>query len=379
MQKIIDGLKLDYDDVVIVPKRSRLDSRSQVNLIREYRFKYSPRILKSSPVIVANMDTTGTFAMAKSLCPSDAIVCLHKHYSLDDLIYFYTTSPHIKDNVFYSLGIGSSDLEKLHAVFSMLSNKGISYPNICVDVANGYIEKFVSTLAEIRNSYPDCIIMAGNVVTDNMTEEIIIHGGADIVKIGIGPGAVCTTRLKTGVGYGQLSACLECADAAHGLGGHICADGGCKNPGDIAKALGANSDFVMLGSMFAGTDECEGEWTYEYRGTVTNLDGTTRSEWWQSFPGSSKTDKRKKTLKFYGMSSEQAMNKHYGGMAQYRTSEGRCVSVPFKGPATKTLEDIYGGLVSSSSYIGAENIKDFGKKTTFARVNNTHTRTYEKQ
>jgi len=374
MQKIIDGLKLDYDDVVIVPKRSRLDSRSQVNLIREYKFKYSPRILKSSPVVVANMDTTGTFTMAKSLCPSDAIVCLHKHYNVDDLIYFYTTSPHIKDNVFYSLGISSSDLEKLHAVFSNLSNKGISYPNICVDVANGYIEKFVGTLAEIRNNYPDCIIMAGNVVTDNMAEEIIIHGGADIVKIGIGPGAVCTTRLKTGIGYGQLSACLECADAAHGLGGHICADGGCKNPGDIAKALGANSDFVMLGNMFAGTDECEGDWQYEYTNVVYH-----KGFMGIPMPDLEKSKKVKKSLKFYGMSSKEAMDKHYGGMAQYRTSEGRCVSVPYKGLAIKTLEDIYGGLVSSCSYIGAENIKDFGKKTTFARVNNTHTRTYEKQ
>jgi GMP reductase len=377
MQKIIEGIKLDYDDVLICPKRSSLNSRSEVSLIRDFTFKYSPRKLTCSPIFVANMDTTGTFAMAKSLCPQDALVALHKHYSLDDLIQFYLSNPEINDKVFYSLGTSDSDLEKLYMVLERLKNNDISYPNICVDVANGYSEKFVKTLADIRSNCEDAIILAGNVVTANMTEELIMHGWVDIVKVGIGPGAVCTTRLKTGVGYGQVSACLECADAAHGLGAHICADGGCKHPGDICKAFGCNSDFVMLGNMFAGTDECEGEWTYEYRGAVTNLDGTTRSEWWQSFPGH-KTQQRKKTFKFYGMSSKEAMEKHSGGVANYRTSEGRCVTMPYKGLATDILADIYGGLRSSCTYIGAEKIKDFGKKTTFIRVNNTHTKTHEK-
>jgi len=377
MQKIIDGLKLDYDDVVIVPKRSPLGSRSDANLVRSFSFKHSPRRLLTSPIVVSNMDTVGTFRMAQSLCPLDTIVCLHKHYSIDDLVGFYLFHAEIRSNVFYSMGIGSSDLEKQSKVFAALKQKGVPYPNICVDVANGYSERFVKTLAEIRNCYPDCIIMAGNVVTDNMTEELIMHGKVDIVKIGIGPGAVCTTRLKTGVGYGQLSACIECSDAAHGLGGHICADGGCKTPGDVAKAIGGNSDFVMLGTMLAGTDECEGEWNYEYK---TNLHEIyNKKEYlWQSFdPTNGTAEKRKKSLKFYGMSSKEAMDKYSGGVANYRTSEGRCVTVPFNGLAVDVLEDIYGGLRSACSYIGAEKIKDFGKKTTFARINNTHTRTFE--
>lgn len=376
MQKIIDGLKLDYDDVVIVPKRSELSSRSQVNLIRAYSFRHSPRILKCSPIIVANMDTTGTFAMAKSVCPQDAVVCLHKHYKVEDLEEFYTINQDISDKVFCSLGASAFDIEKIVKLMAALKHRGVYLPNLCVDVANGYTEKFAFMLADLRNLYPECIIMAGNVVTPNMTEELLMHCGVDIVKIGIGPGSVCTTRLKTGVGYGQLSACLECADAAHGLGGHICADGGCKYPGDVAKALGANSDFVMLGSMFAGTDECVGEWTYEYKYSCDN--GDNRSEWWQSFGTGNEIEKRKKTLKFYGMSSKEAMDKYHGGVANYRTSEGRCVAIPYKGLASDILCDIYGGLRSACTYIGAENIKDFGKKTTFARINNTHNRTYEK-
>lgn len=377
MQKIIEGTKLDYDDVLICPKRSSLNSRSEVSLIRNFTFKYSPRKLICTPIFVANMDTTGTFAMAKSLCPQDALVALHKHYSVDSLVQFYLSNPEINDKIFYSLGTSNSDLEKLDIVFGRLKNSGIPRPNICVDVANGYSEKFVKTLARIRSNFEDVIIMAGNVVTANMTEELIMHGEVDIVKVGIGPGAVCTTRLKTGVGYGQVSACLECADAAHGLGGHICADGGCKHPGDVCKAFGCNSDFVMLGSMFAGTDECDGEWTYEYKCGIRRKDGTWASEWWQSSdPGGS--ERRKKTFKFYGMSSKEAMDKHHGGVANYRTSEGRCVTIPYKGSANEVLSDIYGGLRSACTYIGAKNIKDFGKKTTFARVNNTHTRTYEK-
>lgn len=376
MQKILDGIKLDYDDVVIVPKRSKLPSRSYVDLIREFRFKHSPRILKCSPVMVANMDTTGTFDMAKAICPQDAIVCLHKHYKADDIVNFFLSNQDIADKVFFSCGTSSSDLEKLHYISQKLSSMA-KIPNICVDVANGYSETFKDSVATIRKNYPDSIIMAGNVVTPNMTEELILNCGVDIVKIGIGPGSVCTTRLKTGVGYGQLSACLECSDAAHGLGGHICADGGCKQPGDVNKALGANSDFVMLGSMFAGTDECEGDWIYEYKCGVRKNDGTWISEWHQPFdPGGA--EKRKKSFRFYGMSSKEAMEKHYGGMANYRTSEGRCVTIPYKGSANDVLSDVYGGMRSGCTYIGADKIKDFGKKTTFARVNNTHNRIYEK-
>jgi GMP reductase len=320
--------------------------------------------------MVANMDTVGTFEMAKSVSKNKSIVCLHKHYSIDALVDFYIQYADLRDYVFYSTGTSAKDNEKILEVFNRLRTHNVLLPNICLDVANGYTEQFVKTAAQLRKSFPEVIIMAGNVVTPEMVEELILHGKVDIVKVGIGSGSVCTTRLKTGVGYPQLSAVMECSDAAHGLGGHICSDGGCKVVGDICKAFGGNSDFVMLGSMFAGTDECEGEWKYEYN----------TGQFWQpldpqySFP----CEKRKVSLQYYGMSSKNAMDKHHDGVANYRTAEGKCVTVPYKGPAEEILQDIYGGLRSACTYIGANKIKDFGKKTTFIQVNNTHNKVYEK-
>lgn len=375
MQKIINETKLDFDDVLIRPKRSTLNSRSDVNLIREFHFKYSPRKLSSTPIMVANMDTVGTFAMAKALCKNQAITCLHKHYSAAEYINFYCdTSILNKDLVFYSIGTGPKDIDKLTNVFNSLKNNNLNIPNICLDVANGYTEQFVKTASHMRKLFPESILMAGNVVTPEMTEELIIHGKVDIVKVGIGSGSVCTTRLKTGVGYPQLSAVMECADAAHGLGGHICSDGGCKVVGDIAKALGGNSDFVMLGGFMAGVDECDGEWKYEYYSDA----GSCAPGFWQSPDPGYPTDKRKTCLQYYGMSSKKAMDKHHNGVAKYRTVEGKCVTVPYKGTAEEILQDIYGGLRSACTYIGANQIKDFGKKTTFIQVNNTHNKIYEK-
>lgn len=379
MQKIINELKLDFDDVLIRPKRSTLNSRSEVCIQREYKFKYSKQKLLASPIMVANMDTVGTMQMAKSIGKHQAITCLHKHYSAQEYIDFYKqefynkeTNIIYRDLVFYSVGTSDKDFDKAIAVFGAIQHYH-PYPNICLDVANGYTEQFVKKAASLRKLFPDSIIMAGNVVTPEMTEELIIHGEIDIVKVGIGSGSVCTTRLKTGVGYPQLSAVMECADAAHALGGHICSDGGCKVVGDIAKALGGNADFVMLGSMFAGVDECEGEWQYEYLGGKD-----TDYLFWQPFDPGNNSPKRKVSLKYYGMSSKDAMNKHHNGVADYRTDEGKCVVVPYKGTAQDIIQDIYGGLRSACTYIGANNIKDFGKKTTFIQVNNTHNKIYEK-
>ena len=378
MQKIINEVKLDFDDVLIRPKRSTLNSRSEVCVQREFKFKYSPRKLLAVPIMVANMDTVGTFDMAKSLCKQQAITCLHKHYKTIDYVAFYIDHSIVNKNLaFYSVGTSQKDIEKVIDVFDQIKRLGFETPNICLDVANGYSEKFVKTAYRLRNLFPDSIIMAGNVVTPEMTEELIIHGQVDIVKVGIGSGSVCTTRLKTGVGYPQLSAVMECADAAHGLGGHICSDGGCKVVGDVCKAFGANTDFVMLGSMFAGCDECEGEWTYEYRSAIIDNEGNTVQEWWQPNDAGQR-EKRKKTFKYYGMSSKDAMDKHHNGVANYRTAEGKSVTIPYKGPAEEILQDIYGGLRSACTYIGASKIKDFGKKTTFIQVNNTHNRIYEK-
>lgn len=370
MQKIINETKLNFDDVLIRPKRSTLNSRSEVCIQREFKFKYSSRKLSATPIMIANMDTVGTFSMARSLLDHKAIVCLHKHYSVSEYIDFYSDKK-ISDNslVFYSIGTGKKEIEKLSEISKALLSKGLTYPNICLDVANGYTEHFVKMCAKLRELFPLSIIMAGNVVTQEMTEELIIHGKADIVKVGIGSGSVCTTRLKTGVGYPQLSAVMECADAAHGLGAHICSDGGCKVVGDICKAFGGNSDFVMLGGMFAGTDECEGEWKYEYK--------SEKYGFWQPIDSGNSIEKRKVSLEYYGMSSKNAMDKHHNGVAKYRTAEGKCVTVPYKGCANDIMQDICGGLRSACTYIGADKIKNFGKKTTFILVNDTHNRIYE--
>jgi GMP reductase len=372
MQKIINETKLDFDDVLIRPKRSTLSSRSEVDLSRTFKFAHSPRELTCVPIMVANMDTVGTIAMSKSLAPYKAITCLHKHYDPDTLVNLFSLIPS-RNLVWYSTGTSQKDIAKLERIFNTIRASGADIPNVCLDVANGYTEQFVKTAAHLRKSFPEIILMAGNVVTPEMTEELIIHGKVDIVKVGIGSGSVCTTRLKTGVGYPQLSAVMECADAAHGLKGHLCSDGGCKIVGDVCKAFGANSDFVMLGSMFAGADECEGEWKYEYLGG----EGTANLFWQPIDPGFY-TEKRKVSLQYYGMSSKNAMDKHHNGVADYRTAEGKCVTVPYKGKASEIIQDIYGGLRSACTYIGANNIKDFGKKTTFIQVNNTHNKVYEK-
>ena len=342
--KIAQDTKLDFTDVLIKPKRSNISSRSAVDLNRLFKFPHSPRELNCVPIIAANMDTTGSMSMNQALNRLDCLTCLHKHYTTPELEQHFEFH---RRYAFYSTGITDPDIEKLTTVYDRLKIK----PNLCIDVANGYNEKFVETIKKIRDWYSDIIIMAGNVVTPEMTEELIFHGGVDIVKIGIGSGSVCTTRLKTGIGYPQLAAVIECADAAHSVGGHVCSDGGWTTPADVCKAFCGNADFVMLGGMLAGTDCCEGDWTYNVNGG-------------------------KESLQFYGMSSKQAMKKHSGGVANYRTSEGKCVSIPYKGKTTDIVQDILGGLRSCCTYIGAKTLKDMGKNTTFIKVNNTHNRIY---
>ena len=378
--KIIDEPKLDFDDVLIKPKRSRLTSRSSVHVKRDFVFRHSHRKINCIPLIAANMDTTGSMEMARTLSRNGAMTALHKHYDKEEYVNFYIKAESMSvpsELVFYSLGTGEKDLDKLNYVFdSIKGSLGVDkYPNICVDVANGYSEGFVEHLAKIRELYPKSILMAGNVVSPEMTEELILHGKVDIVKIGIGSGSVCTTRLKTGIGYPQLSAVMECADAAHGLGGHVCSDGGCRTPADVCKAFGGNSDFVMLGSMLAGTDCCEGKWKEEYY-QKTIKEGTVKEEWTTEDPGY-ETKTRKKTLIFYGMSSKSAQDKHNGGVSDYRTSEGKTVVIPYKGTTEEIMQDICGGIRSCGTYIGADCIKDFGKKTVFIKVKNTHNRIYE--
>jgi GMP reductase len=330
--RIEEELKLDFQDVLIRPKRSTLTSRSEVDISREFAFRHSGRRYHGVPIIAANMDTVGTFEMAQALDRHQLATALHKHYDEGQLAAFFTALPETS-TVFYSMGITREDYEK----FCRVKN-AIGY--VCVDVANGYTKAFVDFLHRLREAWPQITIMAGNVVTGEMAEELILDG-ADIVKVGIGPGSVCTTRKMTGIGYPQLSAIIECADAAHGLGGLICADGGCTSPGDLAKAFGGGADFVMLGGMLAGHDECMGE--------IAEQDGLRK-------------------VRFYGMSSRTAMDKHAGGVANYRASEGKEVLLDYRGPVEGTLQDILGGVRSACTYVGAHKLKELSKRTTFIRV-----------
>jgi GMP reductase len=333
--RIENDVKLDFSDVLIRPKRSVLKSRVEVALEREFRFRHSGTTWQGIPIIAANMDHTGTFAMATALAEHQLLTGLDKFISPEEWQAFATKNPAALAACCISLGIGENDLTKLQETLAL-----VNVPFICLDVANGYTERFVACLERIRELFPKKVIMAGNVVTGEMVEELILSG-ADIVKIGIGPGSVCTTRQKTGVGYPQLSAIIECADAAHGLGGQVCADGGCVTPGDVAKAFAAGADFVMLGGMMAGHDECSGD--------IIEEEG-------------------KKYKRFYGMSSAEAMEKHHGSVAQYRASEGRSVNIPYRGPVKNTILDILGGLRSTCTYVGAHRLKELSKRTTFIRV-----------
>jgi len=335
--RIETDIKLGFKDVMIRPKRSTLNSRAQVNLEREFKFMHSTATWKGIPIMAANMDTVGTFEMALALAKEKLFTAVHKHYTVQEWNDFIKKAPaDICDYIAVSTGTGKEDFKKITEIFKQ--NPKLTF--ICIDVANGYSEHFVDFLRQARKHFPDKVIIAGNVVTGEMVEELLLEG-ADIVKVGIGPGSVCTTRVKTGVGYPQLSAIIECADAAHGLGGHIISDGGCTTPGDVAKAFGAGADFVMLGGMLAGHTESGGE--------VIEING-------------------EKYKQFYGMSSETAMKKHIGGVAEYRASEGKTVQVPFRGDVIDTLHDILGGIRSTCTYVGASKLKELTKRTTFIRV-----------
>jgi GMP reductase len=331
--KIEQDIKLDFQDVLIRPKRSTLNSRSEVDLVREIYFKNSKRTWKGIPILTSNMDTVGTFEMYNTLSKQKIITCFHKHYELEDY-------PLDLDPEYYMLSTGISDKDWLK-IQELIKKLNPSF--VCIDVANGYMTSLMDFVKKLRHKYPNITIVCGNVVSREMVEEIIMNGGVDIVKIGIGNGSVCTTRLQTGVGMPQLSAVLECADAAHGVGGYIISDGGIVNPGDLGKAFGAGADFVMMGSIFAGHTECAGELIEE--------DG-------------------KQYKLFYGMSSDTAMNKYHGGVAKHRSSEGKTVKIPYRGDVNKTIQNFLGGVRSSCTYVGAKRLKDLPKCCSFIRVNN---------
>ncbi len=384
--RIEDDIKLDFDDVLIRPKRSVLSSRNDVDLERPFTFKHSRLGWKGIPIMASNMDTVGTFEVAEVLEGHKIMTVIHKFYDESDWQNFYEKNKNsflLKNKRFYysySIGANKEDLIKFKKVQDLIAY-GIDF--LCIDVANGYSEYFKDFVRFVRKEFPNLTIIAGNVVTAEMTEQLILSG-ADIVKVGIGPGSACTTRIKTGVGYPQLSAIIECADASHGLNGHIIADGGCKTPGDIAKAFGAGADFVMLGGMLAGHDENPGEVitkkvkTNEIIPSVGVMGNSSNS----CVPGynyvkDNQLIVHKKYKPFYGMSSKKAQETHYGEVKEYRASEGRNLLVPYKGSIENTIQNILGGLRSTCTYVGAKELKHLSKCTTFIRVNTTHNKIFE--
>ena len=342
--RIEEDIKLDYGDVLFRPKRSTLSSRKDVELKRTYKFKYSKHQWSGTPIIAANMDGVGELNVAKSLAKFEIMTCLTKQHDLKVI----KRNSGIKDifpHIALSTGTSDRDYKRLNEILKEFS----FFEFICIDIANGYSDHFSKFVRSVREKYPTKTIIAGNVVTADMTQELVMSG-ADIVKVGIGPGSVCTTRIQTGVGYPQLSAVIECADAAHGLGAHIIADGGCTCPGDVAKAFGGGADFVMLGGMFAGHEE-----------------------------GGGKKIKKNGSqfIEFYGSSSDTALDKHYGGLSDYRSSEGKKVQLKYRGKIKDTVLNILGGVRSSCTYVGAPSLKQLSKCTTFIRVNQQFNDTFK--
>jgi GMP reductase len=341
--RILDDVKLDYQDVLLRPKRSTLQSRKEVLLERSFTFYHSPKKWTGVPIMTANMATCGTFEMARIFSKQKMITTFHKYYTIKDYKEFFKTfnSP---DYICYTSGIRTQDIKQL----KLMKKNGLleKFSFICLDVPNGYLQVFLLAIQDVRKICPKHIIIAGNVVTNEMTEEIIL-AGADIVKIGIGPGSVCTTRRMTGVGYPQLSAVIECADSAHGIAnergvGRIIADGGQQYTSDIAKAFCGGADFSMSGSLFSGFEQSGGE-------TVVK-DG-------------------KKYKEYFGSSSNKAMKEYYGKKDAHRASEGRYALIPHKGDIQDFLQDLMGSLRSTATYIGARQLKEFPKRATFIKVN----------
>ena len=342
--RIEEEVKLDYSDVLFRPKRSTLKSRKEVNLERTYKFKYSNFEWTGIPIIASNMDGVGELNIAEIMSQYKMITALTKQHKLDKIKKF----PNIKKIYPYVALSCGTDLKAYQVVKNNLKELNF-FQFLCIDIANGYSDHFSKFISSVRDDFPNKTIIAGNVVTADMTQELILSG-ADIEKVVIGTGSACTTRIQTGVGYPQLSAVIECSDAAHGLSAHIIADGGCTCPGDVAKAFGGGADFVMLGGMLAGHDEGGGK--------TTSTNG-------------------KKFVEFYGSSSEKAIDKHYGGLLDYRSSEGKVVKIEYKGALKNTINDVLGGIRSSCSYVGAQSLKQISKCTTFIRVNRQYNNIYD--
>lgn len=361
--RIETEIELDYSDVLIKPRRSTIASRKDADITREYKFRWSGRTVKGTGIMQANMGTIGNFEVSRKMLNSGLFACLHKHHNVEDLVEFYRTL-NDKDETYLrcllAVGLKDNGVEKVREIKRQL---GITV-SVRLDVPNGYIPQIKDLVVSLRHEFPDMIIFVGNVVTGDITEDLILNG-ADCCCVGVGSGAACTTRRQTGVGRPQLSAVIECADAAHQVGGMVCADGGITCPGDIGKAFGAGGDFVMIGGLYAGTDEAEGEIVEKYykTGEVTVDHAPVYT--------------CKKFKQFYGMSSTLAQEKFGNGKPSYRASEGRVTLVPYVGSVDDVNEEFLGGLRSTMTYLGAKRLKDIPKCCVFYRVNHQLNTIYE--
>lgn len=402
--KISNEVELDFDDVLIQPNRSKIVSRSDVSPEREFYFYHSPRRWVGIPIICSNMASIAGFDMATKLAKNKMITCLHKYIEPKDFLTLKEEERELTygecwDYIWPSIGFSESEKRRLKAI-----NEVCGYTNnVCIDVPSGYMEEFVTYCKEIRTEHPQSIIMAGNIVSGDMAKELIIHGGVDIVKVGIGPGANCSTRAVTGVGRSQLAATMDVSHNVHGLEsspkhlGLMCTDGGLRTSGDICKAFVSGADFVMLGQLFSGVDECCGEWEYSQSeklydswDSVILTDEQKNNESFRqalakagyivhdslynanttvSFP---KIGPKKKALLHYGMSTHLAQEIHATGKKDYRASEGVVTKVQYKGPVQNVINEILGGIRGCGSMIGCKTLKSFSRSGRFTRVNKIH-------
>ena len=326
----LDYVKLGFKDVMIVPRSSNIGSRSEVSLTRKFKFDNGFE-WEGVPIVASNMTTIGTFEMAEALAKHKMLTCIHKHYPIytwNQWINSIDSNKDIINHVAVTSGISENDLDRLDTIMAIAD-----FPFICLDVANGYMTRFIDTVKRVREKYPQKIIIAGNVVEYRGAYKLS-ETGVDIIKVGIGSGSVCTTRKMTGVGYPQISAIDECEKVALLGNRYIMSDGGCVVPGDIAKAYVAGADFVMLGGMLAAHDECQ-------------------------------------TTEFYGMSSEKALE-NFSGKSDYRAAEGKIVNLPSRGPVSKTLNEIMGGIRSTGAYIGCNMLDRFSDASLIHVVEQTN-------
>lgn len=368
--QIINETQLDFSDVLIKPRRSSIDSRSKVDITREYKFKWCPLIIKGTGIMQSNMGTIGNFDVSRKMLENGLFACLHKHHNIDELKSFYKEL--VIDGSWkrclLAIGLRDNGIEKLREINKELGVQiGVKF-----DVPNGYIPQVKEKVIELRKEFPEMFIMVGNVVTGDITEDLILSG-ADCVSVGVGSGGQCLTRRQTGCGRPQFSAVVECADAAHQVGGMVCSDGGIVCPGDLGKAFGAGADFIMIGSLFAGTDEADGDVIKKYvsNGEYIKVPKDTNNYAFEPYL------ERKKFKQFYGMSSTLAQEKFGNGKPSYRASEGRITLIPYVGSINTVIEELLGGLRSTMTYIGAWKIKNIPKQCVFYKVNHQLNQIYE--